>query len=83
MEGQVDDPLEMLKLARGGVAPREVIDVAVNPTGFPSASSIVITATPEAWLRKVCFRASTESWMISWPFGVLLTLLGYAKFLPE
>ena len=71
--GQVDDPLATLKLASGGFAPREVIDVAVNPTGFPSASNKVMMETPEAWCRKVFFRASTESVMSSGLFGVVVT----------
>ena len=72
-EGQVEDPLAMLKLARGGLAPSEVIDVAVNPTGFPSESNRVMMETPEAWFRKVFFRASTESVMSSGLFGVVVT----------
>ena len=59
--GQLDEPLETLKLARGGFAPSEVIEVAVKPIGLPDSSSIVITATPEAWFLKVFFRASTGS----------------------
>jgi hypothetical protein len=41
-------PLATLKLASGGLAPSEVIDVAVNPTGFPAESFIVMTETPDA-----------------------------------
>ena len=48
--GQVLEPRDTLKLARGGLAPREVIDVAVKPAGLPLESFIVITDTPEACL---------------------------------
>jgi hypothetical protein len=61
---QEDDPCEMLKVTSAGVEPREVMDVAVKPTGFPAVSLVVITATPEAWRRKAAFRASLESGFI-------------------
>jgi len=46
--GQVDEPRATLKLTSGGVAPSEVTEVAVKPTGLPCSSFNVITATPEA-----------------------------------
>jgi hypothetical protein len=52
MVGQADDPLETLKVTNGGLDPSDVIEVAVNPTGEPSSEVAVITATPEACLRK-------------------------------
>jgi hypothetical protein len=55
------DPLATLKLASGGFEPREVIEVAVNPTGLPCSSVIVITETPDAWRRNTAFRASIGS----------------------
>ena len=59
--GQEDAPRETLKVTRAGFDPSEVIEVAVKPTGFPDASLVVITATPEAWRLKAAFRASLES----------------------
>lgn len=59
--GQVDDPRETLKVTSGGLEPREVIEVAVNPTGEPSSAVAVIMATPEACLRKAALRASVGS----------------------
>jgi hypothetical protein len=43
----------------GGVAPREVTEVAVNPTGAPSGLEHVKIETPEACSLKLAFRAST------------------------
>jgi hypothetical protein len=74
--GQVDEPLATLKLASGGLAPNEVTEVAVNPTGFPSVSNIVITATPEAWFLNVFFSASTASLINGWLFSVASTFQG-------
>jgi hypothetical protein len=51
----------MLKVTSAGLEPREVMDVAVKPTGFPAGSLVVITATPEAWRLNAAFRASLES----------------------
>lgn len=79
----MEDPLATLKLARGGVAPSEVTEVAVKPIGFPSSSSRVITDTPEAWFRNVFFRASTESLMIGISSGLELTLVGYRNLSPN
>lgn len=59
--GQVDEPLETLKVTKGGFDPSEVIEVAVKPTGVPSLDVAVITATPEACLRNAAFRASLGS----------------------
>ena len=59
--GQAEEPLETLNVTSGGVEPREVIEVAVNPTGEPSSAVDVIMATPEACLRKAAFRASVAS----------------------
>jgi hypothetical protein len=53
-----------LKVTSAGVEPREVMDVAVKPTGFPAGSLVVITATPEAWRLNAAFRASLESGFI-------------------
>jgi hypothetical protein len=52
------EPLATLKLARAGFEPRDVIEVAVKPTGFPFSPVIVITETPDACRRKTAFRAS-------------------------
>lgn len=49
----------MLKDTRGGFDPSEVTEVAVKPIGSPDSFVEVITATPEACLRKVAFSAST------------------------
>jgi hypothetical protein len=46
--GQELDPEATLKVARGGLAPSEVIEVAVKPAGLPSSSTMVITDTPDA-----------------------------------
>lgn len=59
--GQLLDPEATLKDASGGFAPSEVIEVAVNPAGWPSADNIVITETPEACNLKLARRASVES----------------------
>lgn len=59
--GQAEDPLDTLKVTRGGFDPSEVIEVAVNPTGEPSEAVAVMTATPDACLRKADFRASEAS----------------------
>lgn len=59
--GQEEAPRETLKVTRAGFEPRDVIDVAVKPTGFPLGSFVVITATPEAWRLKAAFKASLES----------------------
>ena len=75
-DGQVEEPLATLKLASGGLAPRDVTEVAVKPTGFPSASNIVITATPEAWCLNVFLRASTGSVIIDELFSVASTFQG-------
>jgi hypothetical protein len=61
MVGQAEDPLETLKVTSGGFDPSEVIEVAVKPTGEPSEAVAVITATPDACLRKAAFRASEAS----------------------
>jgi hypothetical protein len=53
------EPLATLKLASGGLDPSEVIDVAVNPTGFDCSSTMVMTDTPDAWRLKTAFSAST------------------------
>lgn len=64
--------------AKGGLAPSEVIEVAVNPAGLPASSIIVITDTPEACSRKLARSASVESVITSkafiahFLFGVLL-----------
>lgn len=50
-----------MKEASGGFAPKEVIEVAVKPAGFPAASSMVITDTPEACSLKLARSASVES----------------------
>jgi hypothetical protein len=62
--GQEEDPCEILKVTSAGLEPREVMDVAVKPTGFPAGSLVVITATPEAWRLNAAFRASLESGFI-------------------
>lgn len=59
--GQADEPRETLNVTSGGLDPREVIEVAVKPTGEPSSAVAVITATPEACLLKAALRASLES----------------------
>ena len=59
--GQEDEPCETLKVTSAGFEPREVMEVAVKPTGLPAWSLVVITATPEAWRRKAALRASLES----------------------
>ena len=59
--GQEDELWETLKVTSAGFDPSEVIEVAVKPTGFPDASLVVITATPEAWRLKATLRASPES----------------------
>lgn len=74
--GQVEEPLATLKLANGGLAPSEVTDVAVKPTGLASESNIVITATPEAWFLNVFFRASTGSAIINGLFSAASTFQG-------
>lgn len=56
MVGQAEEPLETLKVTSGGLDPREVIEVAVKPTGDPSSAVAVITATPEACLLKAALR---------------------------
>jgi hypothetical protein len=48
-----------LKVTKGGVAPREVTDVAVKPTGLPSGLAKVKIETPDACSLKLAFRAST------------------------
>lgn len=65
----------MLKVARGGVAPRDVIEVAVKPAGFPVASDIVITETPDACLLNADRRASVGSTTVSKLF-IALFLIG-------
>lgn len=62
--GQVEDPLETLKVTRAGFEPSEVIEVAVKPTGLPVLSLAVITATPEAWRLNAALRASLASWLV-------------------
>ena len=49
-----------MKVTSAGFDPSEVIEVAVKPTGFPDASFVVITATPEAWRLKADLRTSLE-----------------------
>jgi hypothetical protein len=61
IEGQELEPLATLKVASGGLAPREVIEVAVKPTGAPAASVVVIIDTPDAWRLKVALSASVGS----------------------
>jgi len=58
---QVLEPLATLKLASGGLEPRDVIEVAVNPTGLPCTSVMVMTETPDAWRLKTAVSASTGS----------------------
>ena len=58
---QVLEPVEMLKVASGGLAPSEVIEVAVKPAGFPLWSVRVITDTPEACLLNTARSASVDS----------------------
>jgi hypothetical protein len=48
MAFQLLAPRATENMTSGGVAPREVIEVAVNPTGLLSASTVVMTETPEA-----------------------------------
>lgn len=48
----------MLNETSGGLDPREVIDVAVNPIGSPLSVAEVIIATPEACIRNTDFSAS-------------------------
>ena len=51
-------PRATLNVASAGSDPSEVTEVAVNPTGEPSALFSVITQTPDACLLNACFRAS-------------------------
>ena len=46
--GQLDALRAMLNVASGGTAARDASEVAVNPTGSPSAVSAVMIATPAA-----------------------------------
>ena len=48
----------MLNETRGGLEPREVTEVAVKPIGSADLVAEVITATPEACMRKAVFSAS-------------------------
>jgi hypothetical protein len=66
-------------VTRGGFEPSEVMDVAVKPTGFPEASFVVMTATPEAWRLKAAFRASLESGFVfgSSIYFRVVEILGY------
>lgn len=57
--GQEDEPRATLNETSGGVAPREVTEVAVKPTGFPSGLEQVTIATPDACNLKLAFKAST------------------------
>jgi hypothetical protein len=59
------EPLATLKLARAGVEPSDVIEVAVKPTGFRFSPFIVITDTPDACLRNTAFIASDGSFSIA------------------
>lgn len=49
--GQLDDDVGMEKATMGGSAETEITEVAVKPTGR-SRPGAVMTATPEACLRK-------------------------------
>jgi hypothetical protein len=60
--GHDEDPRATLNETSGGVAPSEVTDVAVKPTGVPSGLAKVKIETPEACSRKLAFRASTGFW---------------------
>lgn len=62
--GQTEEPLDTLKVTSAGFDPREVIEVAVKPTGEPSSDVAVMTATPEACLRKAARRAVLGSLFI-------------------
>jgi hypothetical protein len=63
--GQEEEPCETLKVTIAGLAPSDVIEVAVKPTGSPVSDFVVITATPEAWRRKAVFKDSEGSWFRS------------------
>jgi hypothetical protein len=68
------EPLATLNVASGGLAPREVIEVAVNPAGFPSAPHRVITDTPEACNLKLARNASVASFSKA-KFSITLILI--------
>ena len=59
------EPLATLKLASGGFAPSEVIEVAVKPAGFPAESVMVITETPDACRLNADLNASVGFFSIS------------------
>lgn len=59
------DPRAILKEANGGLAPKDVIDVAVKPTGFSSESRSVITETPDACNLNVARSASVGSFSVA------------------
>ena len=54
-----------LKVTNAGLEPRDVIEVAVKPTGSPVSDFVVMIATPDACRLKAAFRASLGSWFIS------------------
>lgn len=60
--GHDEEPRATLNETSGGVAPSEVTDVAVKPTGVPSGLEKVKIETPEACSLKLAFRASTGFW---------------------
>jgi hypothetical protein len=72
--GQELEPEATLNEARGGLAPSEVIEVAVKPAGLPVSSTIVITETPEACNLKLALSASVES-VITSKFVIALFLI--------
>jgi hypothetical protein len=55
------DPRATLNEASGGLAPSDVMDVAVKPAGLPSPSRRVITETPDACNLNVALSASVGS----------------------
>src|SRR6187431_2571518 len=59
--GQALDTRAMLNVASGGLAASEASEVAVNPTGLPSGAREVTAATPAAWRRNACLKASTSA----------------------
>ncbi|GAA3017141.1 hypothetical protein Sfulv_05000 [Streptomyces fulvorobeus] len=59
MTGQLEDEVPTPKEISGGSAATELREVAVNPTGDPTAA--VITATPAACCRKTERRRSGEA----------------------
>src|SRR5680860_764878 len=61
MAGQALAERAMLNVASGGTAESEASEVAVKPTGVPSARAEVITATPEACRRNACLKAARST----------------------